>query len=170
MLQIYVNSSIHLSKHIHLNNCDLFSDKVQIHRGMNSATTRIRRKTEKAFLRVVWIYLGYIYMLWTLHNFSLYRLYIIIIPYFAQNIFQTKKHTNGLLFYIIWGKGEKIKRNLGVYRENIEKCSTTIYIQIVDRYFMQCICKAISFYLSDAKNSCLWLFRVNGGIRQMRYN
>lgn len=111
-----------------------------------------------------------IYMLWTLHNFSLYRLYIIIIPYFAQNIFQTKKHTNGLLFYIIWGKGEKIKRNLGVYRENIEKCSTTIYIQIVDRYFMQCICKAISFYLSDAKNSCLWLFRVNGGIRQMRYN
>lgn len=109
-------------------------------------------------------------MLWTLHNFSLYRLYIIIIPYFAQNIFQTKKHTNGLLFLYYMRKRRKNKmKSRCIHRENIEKCSTTIYIQIVDRYFMQCICKAISFYLSDAKNSCLWLFRVNGGIRQI-YN
>lgn len=107
IMQIHLYVYIYLSKYIHLNNCDLFSDNVKIHRGMNSATTRAYDgKLKKPFF-VVWIFR--LYMLWTLHNFSLYRLYIIIIPYFAQNIFQTKKHTNGLLFLYYMRKRRKNK-------------------------------------------------------------
>lgn len=107
----------------------------------NAHTTENWKRLSSYFIFFLFGYLGYIYIICyeQLSTISPSIVYIIIIPYFAQNIFQTKKHTNGLLFHIIWGKGEKIKWNLGVYRENIEKCSTVIYIQIVDRYFMQCV-------------------------------